>query len=148
MRKQYTGIPLSRTDPGLKGRDKDWIPYVKIRVSANHQSTPMLHAVIDSGASYCLFRADVADFLHIDLTKAPTASMGGVIGGPKDTVYFHAVNVVIENNWTINIFAGFMKKLSVPALLGRVGFFDKFQVLFDHQPYPPEFELTKIELIN
>jgi hypothetical protein len=103
MRKQYTGLPLSKPDPGLKGGDKMWVPLLKIRVSANHQQTPLLHAVVDSGSPYCLFRSDVADFLHIDLSKDPESSLGGVIGGPKDSVRFHHVNVVIESNWTINV---------------------------------------------
>jgi hypothetical protein len=104
--------------------------------------------VVDSGAPYCLFRADVADFLHIDLKKGPEGECGGVIGGPKDAVYFHNVDILIENNWTIKVYAGFMRKLSVAAILGRGGFFDKFQVCFDHSKSPSEFEITKIEWTN
>src|ERR1043165_211054 len=147
MRKQYTGLPLSKPDPGLKGAI-NWTPLLKVRISANHQSTPILPAVVDSGSPYCLFRADVADFLHIDLRKAPQGSLGGIIGGPHDPVFFHNVNVVVENNWTINVYACFMKKLCTAAILGRGGFFDRFQVLFDHSKNPPEFEVTKIEWTN
>lgn len=121
---------------------------LKIRVSANHQHTPLLPAVVDSGAPYCLFRADVADFLHLDLKNDQEGSIGGVISNVKDAVYFHNVNIVIENNWTISVLAGFMKKLSVAAILGRGGFFDRFQVCFDHSKSPPEFEVTKLDWIN
>lgn len=121
---------------------------LRIRVSANHQSTPTLPAVVDSGAPFCLFRADVADFLHLDLRKCQKTEMGGIIGGPKEDVFFHKVNIVIENNWTITVNAGFMRKLGTQAILGRVGFFDLFNIIFDHSISPPELEITKRELIN
>lgn len=147
MRKQYTGLPVGKPDPGLKSAI-NWTPFLKIRVSANHQSTPVLPAIVDSGSPYCLFRAGVADFLGIDLKKCPKSEIGGIIGGPKDFVYFHTVNLVIESNWTISVFAGFMKKLGTQAILGRVGFFDKFLVTFDHSKSPPEMDVNKIELIH
>jgi hypothetical protein len=40
------------------------------------------------------------------------------------------------------------KKLSVQAILGRAGFFDRFEVRFDHSMSPPNVEITKIDLIN
>jgi hypothetical protein len=126
----------------------NWIPMLKIRVAANHQQTPVIPAIVDTGSPYCLFRTDVADFLHLDLNKAPTGSLGGVIAGARDPVKFHTVNLVIESNWTITVYAGFMKKLSVAAILGRGGFIDRFQVTFDHSKSPHEFEITKIDLVN
>jgi len=41
-----------------------------------------------------------------------------------------------------------MKKLAVPAILGRNGIFDRFQVTFDNSKTPHEFEIEKIDLIN
>jgi hypothetical protein len=147
MRKQYTGFPLKTPDPGVKDAI-DWIPLLKVRVSAKHQHTPILYAVVDSGCPYCLFRAEVADLPHLDLRTAQQSVLGGIIGGPKDPVLFHKVDLVIENNWRIEVLAGFMKKLSVAAILGRTGFFDNFQVLFDHSKSPREFEITRIEWTN
>src|SRR5438128_4524017 len=99
MRKPYTGLPVGKPYAALGSSAIDWTPLLRIRVSANHQSTPSLPAVVDSGAPFCLFRADVADFLHLDLKKCPSGELGGIIGGPKDAVYFHKVNITIENNW-------------------------------------------------
>jgi hypothetical protein len=147
MRKQYTGLPLSKPDIVTRAAVV-WMPLLKVRVSANHQHTPLLHAVVDSGSPHCLFRADVADYLHINLKGTPESEIGGVIGGPKDAVHFHHVNIVIENNLTIRVLAGFMKKLSVAAILGRNGFFDNFLVCFDHSQSPPELEVTRFELVN
>jgi hypothetical protein len=148
MRKPYTAFPLDKPDPGLEGETKMWIPMLWIRCSFELKAVPPILAVVDSGSPYCLFRTDVADFLQIDLTNAPTCPIGGVIGGPKDTLYFHRIRVQVENNWTFEVMGGFMKKLSVPAILGRSGFFDKFLITFDHTSRPREFEIEKIERVN
>jgi hypothetical protein len=121
-----------------------WIPMLRVRCLFQHQAMPPILAVVDSGPPYCLFRTEIADFLHIDLTNASKGSMGGVIGGPQDTTYFHRIRLQIENNWTIEVNGAFMKKLSVSAILGRNGFFDGFPVTFDHSKSPHEFEITKI----
>lgn len=148
MRRPYTAWPLDKPNPELRGATKVWTPVLKVRISSKHQSTPTLPAVVDSGSPYCLFKADVATYLHLDLKSGPEGSLGGIIGGPVEPIYFHQVNIVIENNWTISVWAGFMKKLSVAAILGRAGFFDRFFVTFDHSTSPPEVEINKIELSN
>jgi hypothetical protein len=125
-----------------------WIPMLRIQVSTKHQSTPTLPAIVDSGSPYCLFRTDVADFLHINLGGAPKGMLGGVIKGVTDPVLFYPVNLAIEANWTISVLAGFTKKLSVQAILGRSGFFDRFHVRFDQSKSPHEFEITKIDFVN
>ena len=148
MRRQYTALPLDKPDPGVGGAKRVWTPLLKVRVSFNHQNTPTLQAYVDSGSPYCLFNSAVADFLHIDLKKGSESSLGGVVSGQRELLYFHRVSLTIENNWVIEVLGGFSKKLSVAAILGRTGFFDKFRVCFDHSTSPPEFEITKIDLIN
>src|ERR1700682_1951568 len=104
MRKQYTGFPLSQPDPGMPGETKMWIPMLRVRCMFQHQMIPAtILAVVDSGSPYCLFKSEIADYLHIDLTKAPTGSMGGVIGGPQDVTYFHKIKLQVENNWTFEV---------------------------------------------
>jgi len=120
-----------------------WIPMLKVQVSARHQTTPTLFAIVDSGSPYCLFRTDVADFLHINLKGAPEGSIGGIIRGVTDPVLFAPVSITIELNWTINVLAGFVRKLGVQAILGRSGFFDSFHVTFDQSKSPPEVEIEK-----
>ena len=149
MRRAYTPWPLDKPDPGLRGANRVWTPVLKVRVlGPSHRVSPSIPAVVDSGAPYCLFRAEVANYLKLPLKNGPEGGIGGIIGGVREPVYFHQVNIVIEDNWTISVWAGFMRKLSVTAILGRAGFFDKFQVMFDHSQSPPEFEVTKIDLIS
>ena len=149
MRKPYTGFPMAHPDPGFPNEKTLWIPMLKVRCMYQHKMMPgQILAVVDSGSPYCLFRSDIADFLHIDLANVPQGSMGGVIGGPEDVTYFHKIKLQIENNWTFEVMGAFMKKLAVPAILGRNGFFDRFVVTFDHSKKPYEFEITKIERPN
>jgi hypothetical protein len=148
MRKAYTAFPLDKPDPGLPGETKMWLPLLSVRCSYQLQAMPPILAVVDSGAPYCLFKTEIADYLKIDLTSAPIGPIGGVISGPQDTLYFHRMRIQIENNWTFEVLGGFMKKLSVPAILGRNGFFDKFLVTFDQSTSPHEFEIKKIERVN
>jgi hypothetical protein len=139
---------MAQPDPGFPNETTLWIPMLKVRCMYQHQMMPPMLAVVDSGSPYCLFSTDIADFLQIDLTNVPQGSMGGVIGGPQDVTYFHKIKLQVENNWTFEVMGAFMKKLAVPAILGRNGFFDRFQVLFDHSKQPSEFEIIKIDRPN
>jgi hypothetical protein len=95
-----------------------------------------------------LFHSAVADFLKIDLKSGAESVLGGVIDAQREPLYFHRVNITIENHFVLEVLAGFSKKMSVAAILGRGGFFDRFYVRFDHSTSPPQFEIEKIDLIN
>jgi hypothetical protein len=61
---------------------------------------------------------------------------------------YHAVPLDKPNPITgelIEVMAGFPLNLSVPALLGRHGFFDHFLVTFDHSTDPPMIEVVPID---
>ena len=147
IRRPYTDFPL-RPNAGLPGDTKQAMPVLWVRCLFQHRIAPRIQAVVDSGSPYCLFKSDIADFLKIDLSNAPQGSVGGVIRGPSEPLYFHKVKLQVENNWTFEVMGGFMKKLSWPIILGRNGFFDRFQVTFDHSKTPHEFEITKIDRVN
>ena len=116
-----------------------------VRMGANHQKTPRFLAVVDSGSGTCLFRTDWADYLKLDLTKKNVGLMeiGGIISGPKQTVYYAPVQLYVADNWVITVTAGFLKKLAASGILGRNGFFDAFKVSFDHLVSPPAFEIER-----
>ena len=144
MKRQYTGFPIQ--NPKLKGEDKLWLPILNVRLGKGfNKKTPLFPAVVDSGSPYCLFRADLAQFLGIDLSAGTESQIGGIIAGPQEAIYFHQVKLYVENNWMIDITAGFIKKLSVTAILGRRDFFDNFKILFDQTVIPSTVEITKIE---
>lgn len=147
MKKPYTRFPLDKPHPVFKDRTY-YDPRLMVRVGRGHCTTPRFLAVIDSGSPFCMFQAEVAELLGINLTDGPEENIGGVIRGPQDPVYFHKVKIYVEMDWIIDVIAGFVKKLQVPGILGRNGFFDNFYVRFDQSAIPPQVEITKIEKLQ
>lgn len=100
---------------------------------------------MDSGSPYCLFRADVAASIGLrDLASGVRGEIGSVTG-ERDVCYFHKVKLYVENSWMIEVTAAFPTNLAVPAILGRLGFFDNFLVTFDHALSPPALVIERFE---
>ena len=76
------------------------------------------------------------------------SKIGGVKKADPDPYYFHRVKLKIEKNWIIEVYAGFSKSMSLPALLGRTGFYDHFYVTFDQSVTPPALEIEKIDRVQ
>jgi len=70
--------------------------------------------------------------------------LGGVIGGATGKVYYHKIRLLVAGE-SIEIMAGFSHQLSVPGLLGQIGFFDNFIVTFDWTPHPPCLDVQRIQ---
>lgn len=95
---------------------------------ANAPRTKRFEAVIDSGASRCIFHSDFAKFLGIELNRCPTEPTLG-IGGSENT-YLHDLTLYIPGG-PVTITAGFKDNLPIAGLLGMTGFFEHFKVTFD-----------------
>jgi hypothetical protein len=146
VRKRYTGFPLEKPHPALKGERKIWEPMLLVRIgSSKHATSPRFLAVVDSGSPFCLFQASFGELIGIDVTKGTEDQIGGILAVPKEPIYFHKIRLYVEADWVIDVMAGFVKKLIVPGILGRNGFFDNFQVHFDHSEYPPIVDVKRIE---
>lgn len=148
MKKSYTRVPIDNPSPAFKGVTAMWLPLLSVRVSHNHKQTPRLPAIVDSGSQCCLFRADVAEYLNIDVKRGIEDTVGGLSQGMREPVYYHKIKLYIESDWIIDVTAGFVKKLSVAGILGRDGFFDNFRAKFDHSSNPPVLEVERIERIQ
>ena len=88
-------------------------------------------ALLDSGADYNVFHADIADYLGITLTKGKTMKVSG-IGGDSIKGYSHVVNLKVGNNLFTSsiIFSRHIPDQAI-AVLGNQGLFDHFRVTFD-----------------
>jgi hypothetical protein len=95
-----------------------------------------------------MFKSDLADYLGIEWERGEKGETGGIIAGAREPIYFHKVTLFVEEHWSFPVRAGFVKKLSVPGILGRDGFFDHFLVQFDQSCKPPFVQLEKIERPN
>ena len=148
MKKSYIRLPLDQPNPASKNETSTWLPLLRVRVGWNHKQTPRIPAIVDSGSQCCLFRADVAEYLGIDLKQGVEGTMGGISHGMKESVFYHRVQLYVESDWVIDVTAGFIKRLSVAGILGRNGFFDNFRVLFDQSTTPPALDIERINQIQ
>ena len=94
----------------------------------NAPRTKRFEAIIDSGATRCLFDWSLAEFLGIQKADCRVEVTTG-IGGTEDS-YLHDVLLYIPGG-PVTITAGFKENLPVAGLLGITGFFEHFQILFD-----------------
>jgi hypothetical protein len=94
----------------------------------NSPRTKRFEAIIDSGATRCLFDWSIADFLGMGRSQCRVEKTSG-IGGIEE-VYLHDVLLYIPGG-AVTITAGFKEKLPVAGLLGITGFFEHFRVTFD-----------------
>lgn len=89
--------------------------------------TKRFEAIIDSGASRCVFHADIGRHIGLDIKAGDHERTQG-IGGSADT-WIHPVTLYVPGG-PINIHAAFKEGLPVAGLLGMNGFFDHFIVTF------------------
>ena len=94
----------------------------------NAPRTKRFEAIIDSGASRCLFHASIATHLGMVLKTGIREICNG-IGGQQET-WLHDVTLYIPGG-TVVIKAGFTETLPVAGLLGMNGFFEHFIVKFN-----------------
>lgn len=99
--------------------------------------TKRFEAVIDSGASRCIFHADIGRFLGIDIHSGIKDTTQG-IAGPSD-LYLHDVRLYVPGGPVV-IKAGFKEGLSIAGLLGMDGFFEHFVVTFRYTALECELE--------
>jgi hypothetical protein len=85
-------------------------------------------AIIDSGASRCVFHAEIGKAIGLDVSKGEVESTLGIAG--PTTTYLHDISLYAPGG-VIAIRAGFSADLPVAGILGIRGFFDTFKITFD-----------------
>lgn len=104
-------------------------PVIPIEVEFNNLSVPY-EVLIDSGADICIFNAQIAEVLGINISKGVKVQVGGMTGFPEDT-YIHMLQIKIGGR-IYKIDVGFMRMSGNSyGVVGQKGFFDKFIVKFD-----------------
>ena len=96
--------------------------------ASNSPRSKRFEAIIDSGASNCIFHADIGRAIGLDIAKgAPLRTLG--VAGPT-SVYAHDISLHAPGG-IIAVRAGFSADLPIAGLLGMKGFFDHFKISFD-----------------
>ena len=96
-------------------------------------------AVIDSGASACMFHASIGRAIGLEIEKGKPSQILGVNGPCKlflhDIALYAPGGIILTN-------AGFSDDLPIAGLLGMTGFFENFKIIFD--PTAGRVELERL----
>lgn len=89
-------------------------------------------ALLDSGADFCIFHAEIGEYLGISILEGEPEYFGGIVG-QKAIAYIHKVNFTIGGCRYPYIPVGFSYDVAPHGygILGHHGFFDIFRVIFD-----------------
>lgn len=88
-------------------------------------------ALVDSGATISIFKAEIADLLGIDIESGKETYLGGVGGRIKG--YIHNVELEVAGK-KFECPMVFSREYTVSfSLLGRQGFFEEFDILFEER---------------
>lgn len=103
----------------------------------NSPRSKRFDAIIDSGASGCLFHASIGKAIGLEIEKGEIMQTMGVAGAEK--VFLHDITIYIPGGPIITR-AGFSDKLPIAGLLGMRGFFEHFKIIFDPTSLRVELE--------
>ena len=127
--------------PGFHGRPR---PFVEISLKYRNRKRSFL-ALADTGADYCTLPREVGETLGIDVLSGKLSKMTG-IGNMEYVTFMHTVTLLIgEVEYKSAV--TFSKNKDIPPfpILGHIGFFDHFKVLFNSRE---EYLFLKPVLIN
>jgi len=117
------------TFPYLRKGDQ-YFPVVDIALAVSHRSLTV-KALVDSGASYSVFRAEVLEYLGIPLMRGERLSLEGI--GGRILGYRHRIAAQVGATRFLFTVV-FSQELAVSFnLLGRENFFRQFLVIFDER---------------
>lgn len=115
-------------------------PIIKVTLKLHRIEFNYL-ALIDSGADFNIFHADIAKILKIDLPKLRNpVDFSGIKGGGVG--YFTSIDLGVEGNF-VNTPVVFSNDISNNGygILGQQGFFNNYKIEFDYR-------LKRIELTS
>ncbi len=89
-------------------------------------------ALVDSGADFCIFDAEIGDYLGIDVRSGESFQFGGIQAGRQPaTTYLHTVILAIGGQQqTVPVTFSYDIADTGIGVLGQRGFFDQFVVTF------------------
>ena len=104
------------------------LPVNIARSEKNAPRSKRFEAVIDSGASQCVFHANIGRAIGLEIEKGEPAITNGIAGATE--MFLHDVSLYLPGGIVVTR-AGFTDKLPLAGLLGMTGFFDHFRITFD-----------------
>ena len=88
-------------------------------------------ALVDSGADFCIFDAQIGELLNIDIKSGEKQMVSGITGA-QESYYIHPITMIV-GGWSNNVKVGFLPNIARLGygVVGQKGFFDIFVVKFD-----------------
>ena len=105
-------------------------PVIPIEIIYKGRSV-FYEVLVDSGADFCIFDAQIGELLDIDITRGEKKEVSGITG-VSEYYYTHPITIKV-GGWAHQIKAGFLPNIARLGygVVGQKGFFDIFIVKFD-----------------
>lgn len=141
MKFPYFKFPLSEKSEFLGNSILK--PVIPLKISYNKKSINYL-ALIDSGADFCIFDAEIGENLGIDIKSGEKIEFGGIQGKTGTEAFLHEVIINI-GGWDYSTKVSFSYGIAPYGfgVLGQKGFFDIFIAKFDLQKEEIELKERK-----
>ena len=105
-------------------------PLIDIALARGRKSL-LVKALVDSGASFSVFRPEIAEFLGVSVEKGKAFYLEGI--GGRILGYLHILNARVGSK-SFRCKIVFSREFTVSFnLLGRDNFFEKFLITFDEK---------------
>lgn len=106
-------------------------PIIPIKISSNGL-TVKYDALIDSGADFCIFHAEIGEYWGLNLKSGLREIFSGVEDSAGAEAYFHELTLIIGET-AVNTLVGFSYDIADHGygLLGQKGLFEKFLISFN-----------------
>jgi predicted aspartyl protease len=91
------------------------------------------NALIDSGADFCIFDAEIGEYLGLDIKSGDKEMFGGVQNGSGSEAFLHEIIMKIGGReYAAKVAFSYDISKDGYGILGQKGFFDEFAVKFDY----------------
>jgi len=118
-------------------------PVIPIKIFHNDKVL-RYDALIDSGADFCIFDAEIGEYLGIDIQSGLKEMFGGIQELGNAFAYLHKLDLNI-GGWDYKTIIGFSYDIAKHGfgILGQKGFFNIFIVKFDYKKEQIELKERK-----
>ena len=130
MKFLYKKFPLSERNSYFGSSLLKPIINVKIKFETRELRYDVL---IDSGADFCIFDAEIGEYLGIDIQSGIKVGFGGIQESKRAVAYLHNV-ILIIGGYEYKTTVGFSYDIARNGygILGQKGFFELFTVIFGY----------------
>ncbi len=106
-------------------------PIIPIKISVGGNELRYA-ALIDSGADFCIFDAEIGEYLGLNIKLGKREEFGGIQERTGAEAFLHNTTINI-GGWDYKTIVGFSYDIAKRGfgILGQKGFFDNFIVKFD-----------------